>query len=286
VEGVEVLRGDLRERGTWVRELSSIEAVIHLAASPSGDLHTQLMGTVVATENLLDHLPLASLQRFVHVSSFSVYDFKAIRSGRVLDENSPLEERADERDAYTTTKILQEKIVRTACAAAATSLVVIRPGAIYGPGKDWNHGRALVTGRFDFLFSPGARMRLTHVENCSDAIVNALTADVPPGATFNIVDDDVPSHRQFYKATIRPGVRKSLPLYVPWFVVSMAGYAAQLSSRLFFKGRAKLPELLALRRQHARWKPITYSNTRAKEALGWKPKLNVKEGVASLRVER
>jgi nucleoside-diphosphate-sugar epimerase len=127
-------------------------------------------------------------------------------------------------------------------------------------------------------------MRLTHVQNCSDAIVQALTADVEPGATFNIVDDDVPSHRQFYKATIRPGVRKSLPLYVPWFFVRLSGYAAQLSSRLFFKGRAKLPELLALRRQHARWKPLTYSNRSAKETLGWEPKLNVKEGVSGLRL--
>jgi nucleoside-diphosphate-sugar epimerase len=283
---VEILRGDLRERGAWASELTSIEAVIHLAASPSGDLHTQMMGTVVATENLLDHLPLASLRRFVHVSSFSVYDFKAIRSGGVLDENSPLEERTDERDAYTTTKILQEKLVRTACAPAATSLVVIRPGAIYGPGKDWDHGRALVTGRFDVLFSPGARMRLTHVQNCSDAIVQALTADVEPGATFNIVDDDVPSHRQFYKATIRPGARKSLPLYVPWLFVRLSGYAAQLSSRLFFKRRAKLPELLALRRQHARWKPLTYSNRSAKEILGWEPKLSVKEGVSCLRLSK
>jgi nucleoside-diphosphate-sugar epimerase len=262
--------------------LTNIEAVIHLAASPSGDLHSQMMGTVVATENLLDCLPLASLRRFVHVSSFSVYDFQAIKSGGILDENSPLEERADERDAYTITKILQERLVRAACATAETQLVVIRPGAIYGPGKDWDHGRAFVAGGFDFLFSPAGRMRLTHVRNCSDAIVRALIAEVGAGVTVNIVDDEAPSHRQFYRAAKRAGAGLGSSLYVPWFLVALLGHAAKLASKLLFKGRAKLPELLALRRQHARWKPLTYSNELAKERLGWKPEVGLREGLSDM----
>src|SRR5690349_7183633 len=67
-----VIRGDLRQVGGWAKQLEGIEAVAHLAAAPTGDLPTQLSGTVVATENLLNSLP-ASVRRFVHVSSFSVY---------------------------------------------------------------------------------------------------------------------------------------------------------------------------------------------------------------------
>jgi len=72
--GLTWIAGDLRQPGEWRALIADAEAVIHCAAAASGDLATQLAGTVLATENLLAALP-AALRRFVHVSSFSVYDF-------------------------------------------------------------------------------------------------------------------------------------------------------------------------------------------------------------------
>src|SRR5689334_22568255 len=75
---VRVLRGDLRQVGDWSTQLGGVKAVAHLAAAASGDLPTQFSGTVVATENLLRFLPMSSLRRFAHVSSFSVYDYESV----------------------------------------------------------------------------------------------------------------------------------------------------------------------------------------------------------------
>ena len=75
---IAILRGDLRQLGDWSTQLGDVEAVVHLAAASSGDLPTQFSGTVAATEKFLDHLPMRSLRRFVHVSSFSVYDYSAV----------------------------------------------------------------------------------------------------------------------------------------------------------------------------------------------------------------
>lgn len=273
-----IVRGDLRQRGNWCPRVAEAEVVIHCAAAPTGDLAEQFAGTVLATENLLACLP-AGLSRFVHISSFSVYDFASLRSGATLDENSPIEPRPEARDAYTWTKLLQERMVRDHCDRSGLPLVVIRPGAIYGPGKDWDFGRALALGKLDLVFAPLARSRFTFVDNCADAIVAAATVPEAAGKTFNIVDDDLPSNAGYHRACRRAGAPAGAALPVPWAVVAAAGWLVRLVNRTFCGGRARLPEFLDYRRQQARWKPLRYSNALARRALGWSPRVPIAQAI-------
>jgi nucleoside-diphosphate-sugar epimerase len=150
--------------------------------------------------------------------------------------------------------------------------VIIRPGAIIGPGKDWGFGRVARVGRFDLVFSPGAKFPLTYVSNCADAIVNALEAPVPSGSVYNIVDDELPTYRQFHRLGRQFGGKTvGTALYLPWFAVTLLGGLVLLINSLAFRGRAKLPELLDRRRQRVRWRPMHYSNQAAKQHLGWAP---------------
>ena len=275
-----IVRGDLRQRSEWTTALEGIDAVIHLAAATSGDLAEQFAGTVIATENLLSCLP-STVRRFVHISSFSVYDFGSIEAGDELDEQSALEVHPQQRDAYTWTKLVQEKLVVDHCQGKSLSLIVIRPGAIFGPGKHWDFGRALKLGGFDVIFAPLARMKLTYVENCADAIVRAL--DLPAGGgTFNIVDTDLPTHAAYHRFCRRAGAPTGRAVYVPWIMVAAAGLCIRAVNRTFFGGRARLPEILDHPRQQARWKPLRYSNARAAEALDWSPRVSIHEGVARM----
>jgi UDP-glucose 4-epimerase len=277
---VRIIRGDLRQVGEWSKQLAKVEAVVHLAAAASGDLPTQFSGTVLATENLLNNLPMAFVRRFLHVSSFSVYDYSAVGLRGTLSESTPVEPNPEKRDAYTITKIYQERLVAAACENAGTHLVVIRPGAIVGPGKDWGFGRALKLGRLDVVFSPGARFPFTYVDNCADALVKALDAPVPTTSVFNVVDDQLPTYAQFHRLGRRLDAPDVGPaLYVPWFAVSLIGAAVSLINRMFFDGRAKVPEFLDRGRQRVRWRPMSYSNRAAKEALGWSPAVPLSEAV-------
>jgi len=262
-----ILPGDLRRRGAWEGGLAGVEGVIHCAAAGSGDVATQLAGTVLATENLLAALP-GTLQRFVHVSSFSVYDFSAPGWHGTLDEATPLEPDPLRRDAYTQTKLQQERMVRAHCAAGAIPLVVARPGAIYGPGKDWGFGKAMSAGRFDLIFAPLARMRLIHVRNCADALVAALTVPVESEEVFNLVDSEQPSHWAFHCRARRAGAAAGIGVPVPYLAVRALGLAARIASKLFFARRARLPEWLDLPRQEVRWRPLRYGNARSQALLG------------------
>lgn len=279
IPGAKWIDGDLRQRGEWRHALSDVDAVIHLAAAASGDLGEQFAGTVTATENLLEALPDRGGPDLVHVSSFSVYDYEHLESGDELDENSALEPDPMGRDAYTTTKLLQERLVREACASSGRRLVVLRPGAIYGPGKDWDFGVALRVGRLGFVASPRARMRLVHVENCADAIVASLQIAQVDAATINLVDDEPPTHWEYFRACRSRGMVDLLPVPVPWRAVQGIGRLTETCAARLVGGTPKLPELVAPRKQAARWKPLTYPNRTAHELLGWEPRIGLEAGL-------
>jgi nucleoside-diphosphate-sugar epimerase len=275
------ISGDLRQLGDWRAEIATIEAVIHCAAAASGDLATQLAGTVLATENLLVALP-ADLRRFVHVSSFSVYDFDDPRTFGTLSEETAIETHPSRRDAYTRTKLLQERLVRQYAADHRVPLVVARPGAIYGPGKTWDYGRSLSVGRFDLVFAPLARMRLIHVDNCADALVAALTVPIEQELTVNLVDAEQPTHWGFRRLARRAGAATGVGVPVPYAFVLALGMAARLASVLFFRSRARLPELLDPPRQRVRWRPLRYSRKRAQSALGVRQQVSLAAGISAM----
>lgn len=277
-DGVTEVAGDLRQRGPWTDGLARVDAVVHCAAA-FGDLASQLAGTVLATENLLSALP-GGVRRIVHVSSLSVYDFDAPRG--TLDETTPLETQPLRRDAYTQTKLMQEQLVRDFAERRGTGLVVVRPGAIYGPGKDWDAGTGLKVGRLDLIFAPLSRMRLIHVDNCADAIVAALVAPLDGPLTVNLIDPEQPSHWRYHALARAAGVPTGLAVPVPYVVVLGLGLAARIASRLFFRGKARLPELFDLPRQRVRWRPLRYPADRARQQLGWISRRDLRAGVATL----
>lgn len=283
--GIEAVAGDLRQPGAWRTALAEADGVIHCAAAASGDLATQLAGTVLATENLLAALP-ENLKRFVHVSSFSVYDFGAPRAFGALTEQSQLEHRPERRDAYTQTKLLQEEMIRDHCRERGIALVVVRPGAIYGPGKDWDFGRAMRLGKLDLIFAPLARMRLVHVDDCAAALVAALEVPVDGELVVNVVGEDQPSHWAFHRRARRAGAPVGTAIPVPYTLVRALGGAAWLASRLFFGGKARLPEMLDLPRQEARWRNLRYSSERARAALGWRENTRLPVGMKGLAKEK
>ncbi|HET6942076.1 MAG TPA: NAD(P)-dependent oxidoreductase [Sphingomicrobium sp.] len=271
---VAYIRGDLRQKGEWCEAIRGIDAVVHAAAATGGGFPDQFSGTVIATENLLDCIDWKSLKRFVLISSFSVYDYA--EGPRFVDERHPLERKPSRRDAYTWTKMLQEDLASSTCADHDVPFVSIRPGAIYGPGKDWDSGAALTLGKVDLIFSPLAKLRLTHVDNCAEAIAAAIDADGVEGV-FNIVDDEAPTHALYHRICRKAGSSARRAVYVPWWAVATAGLGVKLVNTAFFGGKARLPEILDYPRQQARWRPFRYSNEKAKAELGWIPRVRLED---------
>jgi nucleoside-diphosphate-sugar epimerase len=264
-----------------VEALEGADVVVHLAAALGGDVYDQLAGTVMTTENLLEAMDRAGVRRIVLVSSFSVYDYTRASRWRRFDEAAPLEAHPERRDAYALTKLWQEELVREHAGARGWDWTVLRPGAIYGPAHLWTArlGQPLGAGLW-LRIGQRARVPLTYVENCAQAIVMAAESDRAAGAVLNVVDDDPPTQRQYATLVRRHLPRRPRVLVVPRVFGRLLASGASLVNRVAFRGRAKVPGLLVPARFDARFKPVRYSNARIRAVLGWRPRYALEEALA------
>jgi 2-alkyl-3-oxoalkanoate reductase len=276
---VEIVRLDLRQRRGIVEALQNVDVVLHLAAIKGGDFYTQFAGTVIATENLLDAMVEANLLRLVAISTFSVYDYLNMPTGKVLDEDSPIESNPKYRDEYAQTKLIQEQLIREFEQKHRAKVTILRPGMIYGRECLWH---AFIGAEFgeNFWLRIGstAVMPLTYVENCAEAIIIAVERDEAIGQTINLIDDDLPT-QSAYVDKLRQRTPSPRSLLVPWTVMRLFSDLLWLYNQRLLQGRMKLPSILVPARMQARFKPLLYSNRRAKEILNWTPKYSLDQAL-------
>jgi 2-alkyl-3-oxoalkanoate reductase len=272
---VQTVIADLRSRKNLVESLSGCDAVLHLAAAKSGDLYTQLAGTVVATENLLWAMDQAAVGRLVHISSFSVYDYINMPGHSLLDESSPLADPFGDRDDYAITKILQEKLVIDHAKKNNWRWTVLRPGMLYGRGNLFNARVGQKIGKNWLRTGAWARIPLNYVENCAQAIL--LAAESPPadGQIFNCLDDNPPTQRHYAKLIAARTSPQPKIVPVSWTITRTLARSIAIFNRMFLGGRAKVPGVLIPSRLHARCKPLRYSNAKIKSVLNWSPRYDL-----------
>lgn len=277
-DDIEVVRGDLRAKPVDPALLDGVDVVAHLAASKAGDIHAQLSGTVVATENLLEAMAAAGSRQIVLISTFSVYDYRAVRSWSRLDESSPLEGRPEDRDEYCRTKLLQERLVHEAGERNGWDVVVLRPGVIYGRDNLWTARLGVQIGSRWIRTGGLAPLPLTYVENCADAIALACErADI--GGIHNVVDDETPSQRAFARMLQARVTPRPTIIPVPWPVMRLIATGASLFNRLILGNRAKVPGLFVPARLLARGRPLRYRSDSLRTSFGWSPRFSVAEAL-------
>ena len=252
---------------------------MHLAAAVAGGEDAQFAATVVGTERLLDAMALSQTRRLVLASSFSVYDWSAIRG--TLTEESPLESGADlyERDGYAVAKVWQERVVRRASAAHGWQLTVLRPGFIWGRGNAYLACLGQRLGRVHLVFGGWTRIPLTHVVNC--AVLFATAAEDPRaiGETFNVVDGDEVRVWGYLGEYLRRSGASGFRVPVPYALALAGSPPGAVVEPADLPGQGEAPE-------HPRPLPVRgplqaapFSNRKAREVLGWQPPLSFADGL-------
>jgi nucleoside-diphosphate-sugar epimerase len=276
---IEVLKGNLLSRQDCEVASKGVALIFHLAAGTGEkSFPDAFMNSVVTTRNLLDAtLQYAQLRRFVLVSSFAVYtNCRKPRRGQ-LDESCPIEEHAELRgEAYCFAKVKQEQIVAEYGKNFGVPYVTVRPGSVYGAGKHEIVGRVGIGTFGVFLHLGGSNtIPFTYVDNCAEAIILAGLVKGVDGEIFNVVDDDLPSSRQFLRLYKR-NIRRFKSIYVPHIVSrALCGLWEEYSQW----SRGQLPPVFNRRRWHAYWKKTRYSNAKLKARLGWTPGVPTSEGL-------
>lgn len=279
-ESVEIVMGDLLSRDDCRSAAEGVSVIYHLAAGIEKSFAGAFMNSALATRNLIEaFLERGKPRRFVNVSSFAVYSNLAMKRGALLDENCPLEGAPQERyDAYGFGKRKQEDLVREYGQKHNLPYVILRPGAVFGPGKPALTGRIGIDTFGFFVHLGGSNcLPLTFVDNCAEAIVLAGLTPGVDGEVFNVVDNDLPTSAQFLRA-YRKKVKFSFGIRVPYPVA----YALCLLWEKYSKcSQGQLPPVFNRRRCAAEWKGNRYSNQKLHEKLGWKPRVNMSDAMAA-----
>lgn len=275
----EVFEGNLLSRDDCAAATKDAAVIFHLAAGRGEkSVPDAYLNSVVTTRNLLEEaLRHRCLRRFVGVSSFAVYSNMQKPERGLLDESCPIEQHPELRgDAYSFAKVKQDEILSEYGRNFGIPYVIVRPGYVYGPGNLGISGRVGI-GTFGLFLHLGGSNTIpfTYVDNCSEAIVLAGVAKDVDGDVFNVVDDDLPSSRQFlrmYKRQVKP----FRSIYLPHAVSYALCY---LWERYSIWSEGQLAPVFNRMEWHAYWKKTRYSNHKLKTRLGWTPRVSTTEGL-------
>jgi nucleoside-diphosphate-sugar epimerase len=267
---VELLKGNLLSKEDCARAAKDAAVIYHLAAGIEKTFPGSFMNSVVTTRNLLDAaVEFGAVKRFVNVSSFAIYSNWNMRSGELLDESCELESKPVERaEAYTFAKLKQDELVMEYGRKRAVPYVILRPGAVYGPGSRQITSRVGIDTFGVFFHLGGAnQLPLTYVDNCAHAIVLAGIKPQVEGEIFNIVDDDLPSSRKFLRMYKKHG-KNIKSVYFPYWLFYAFCWAWERYSRY---SEGQLAPVFNRRRCATYWKGNKYTNAKLKAHLGWRP---------------
>jgi nucleoside-diphosphate-sugar epimerase len=275
---VEMFGANLKNPAEIAEALEGVGLAIHAAAALKGSPAEMFLDSVVASRNLLDAVVAMDAEkrpRVVLVSSFGAMGVAALGRGATLDEKTPMERRPGERDVYSYTKLRQEQLFWEYRDRFGLELVVLRPGVIYGPGGGHFSNRVGLSlfGRFLHLGGDNL-LPLTYVDNCAEAVVVAALAAEAAGEIYNVVDDDLPTSRQ-YLGRYRKQVRRMKTIPIPYWLLL---WGSKQVERYSDRSKGQLPAIFTRYKTQTMWGGNRFSNAKLK-GLGWKQIASTDEGL-------
>lgn len=275
---VEIIEGNLLSLDDCRKATEGVTVVYHLAAGIDKSFPGAFMNSVLTTRNLMNSLLLnKNFKRFVNISSLAVYSNLKMKRGQVLDETCEIHDRPQSMgEAYVYAKVKQDELVIEYASKYHLPYVILRPAVVFGPGKKFIPSRVGIDTFGIFLHLGGSiTVPLTYVENCAEAIVLAGIKPKIDGQVINIIDDNLPSSREFLKL-YKKNVRNFKSLFIPYRAFYVLCALWEKYSRW---SSGQLPPAFNRRKCAIYWKGNTYSNEKLKKLLGWNPRISFDEAL-------
>jgi nucleoside-diphosphate-sugar epimerase len=274
-----IVQGNLLSLDDCLKATKSVKLIYHLAAGTGTKSFSEAyLNSVITTRNLIEAaLHHRCLKRFVNVSSFAVYANRGKKTGRVLDETCPVETSPETRaEAYCYGKVKQDELVMDYGKRSGLPYVIVRPGTVYGPGKKFIPGRVGIDTFGIFLHFGGSNpLPLSYVENCAEAVVLAGLTRGIEGEVFNVIDDDLPTSRNFLRQ-YKNSVGNIKSIYVPKVISFLFCWGWE---KLSTWSRGQLPPVFTRREWIAYWEKTYYDNGKIKAILDWRPEVQTGDGL-------
>ena len=278
--GVELAEGDITIYESLADAARGVDVVYHCAAKvgAAGIRSEFYLANVEGTRNVIKACEAAGVARLAHVSTQSVtFDFTEKFNA---DESTPFPTRY--LDPYSETKALAEMEVLDAARKGRVSAIAVRPTLVWGPGDL----RILPTiaklaSRGMLVLVNGGRVETatSYVENVCDCLILAADHKGISGQAFFVTDDERVTAREFVEKMADAVGFKKPKMSLPY---GLAYASAAVAEKLHaLSGSRK--ELLMTRYAIAlTGLNLTFSCQKARRMLGYKPMVNINDGMRRL----
>lgn len=266
--GINVLTCDLSSSADFQINLANeiplfnqkFDTVIHAAGKahsiPKSKAEEQVFFDVnyQGTVNLCKGLEKSGLPKsFIFISTVAVY---GVDNGLDITEEHPL----NGDTPYALSKIWAEKYLIHWCSIHNVTLTILRPSLIAGPTPPGNLG-AMIKGIRSGLYLSIAGGKARKSVLMVDDLVNLILLSKDIGGIYNVCDNTHPSFAEL-ESLISNQLNKSMPISIPSVAAKVIAKVGDLLGSRAPINSLKLEKIT---------QPLTFSNQKAKEALGWKP---------------
>ncbi len=270
--GVEIVPGDLTDPASLRAAVAGCQLLFHAAAwvSEGGNKTDVWAVNVTGTQNMVDAAVAAGVERFVHLSSCSVY---GSLQQHHIDETSPTRMRGN---LYGDSKVAAEAVVFKAYRDQGLPVVSARASQVYGPRSPQFTIRpveVIKAGKMVLVDGGRHLCKPIYIDNLVDGLILCAKVGAAVGEAINLTDNEPVPWRDFFGAYGRMLNIDSFPS-VPYPVAWLIGLYHELKAGLQGK-KASLNRgaVNALRSDNS------FSNQKARALLGWEPKVDLNEGM-------
>lgn len=274
--GATFVVGDLSDPAAARRAAEGTQAIIHCAglAGTWGSYQSFYDANVGVTRNLLHAAMASGARRFINLSSPSIY--VAFKNQFNLKESDRPKRFSN---AYAETKWQAEQLVHAAHGEKLLT-VSLRPRSVIGAG-DQNVLPRLIrlkeTGNLVQVGRGDAQVDVTTVGNLVDAIILCLEAPASAmGETYNVTNGVPIRLWDFVETVLKRAGLSTERRKVPYWPVMTIARMNEFYSRLV--GKKEEPALLPIPVAAISFS-MTLDISKAKEKLGYKPRLTTADGI-------
>lgn len=275
-EGIRFFQADLEDRGRIMEACSGQQLIVHCGAlsSPWGPYDSFYRTNVLGTEHMIEGALRANVERFVHISTPSLYfhdeDRVNVREDQALPQKF--------MNHYTETKFIAEQRIDDAF-ARGLPVITLRPRALFGPEDNAIIPRLIEVNRRKFIpfMNPEVQIDLTYVENVVDAICLSLTSEQRTlGQKYNITNGEPISLVKVLQLLFE---RIGEPLRLKKMnekLLFRVAHFLEWYSRTFQQGQEPT---LTRYTVTVLAKTQTLNIEKARQELGYEPKISIEEGI-------
>ncbi|MFN8177372.1 MAG: NAD(P)-dependent oxidoreductase [bacterium] len=271
--GVDVRVGEFGDDALVAAALPGVERVYHIAAAMReanvGD-ERFFEVNVKQTERLLARCRDAGVGRFVYCSTAGVV---GTDRGVTTDEETDFRP----KDIYQKTKGIAERAVLEFGRAHGYPVTAIRPPGVMGPrdGRLVKLFRMVAKGRVLLAGDGKGKHHNVYVDDLMDAFELAATKSEAVGRVFNASGDESVPLSEFILAIAKALGTSVRFVRVPLAPLGAAAVLCEAACRPFGIQPPLYPRRLDFYRHDE-----DFSNRRAREVLGWRPRHTLAQGLA------